>query len=155
MLGRRTGSLCAKGVEIVLKILIVDDSDSLRFILKAFFKNVGICDEAVDGAQAVEMVRASLPAGGYDVIFMDIMMPEMDGLQATRRIGEMLDDENVQPEDRPRVVMLTCLSDSRHMLEAQYECGADAYITKPFEREVLFETLGNLGLLANPLRGEE
>ncbi len=138
----------------MLRILIVDDSDSLRFILKAFFKNIGTCDEAVNGAQAVEMVRRSLGGDGYDVVLMDIMMPEMDGMEATRRIRDLFDDENVQSEDRPRVVMLTCLSDSEHMVRAQYECGADAYITKPFEREVLLETLANLGLLPVPLDGD-
>lgn len=140
----------------MLKILIVDDSDSLRFILKAFFKDVGECDEAVDGAKGVEAVRATLDGGdGYDVIFMDIMMPDVDGLEATRQIKDLLDDENVQHEDRPRIVMLTCLSDAANMLTAQYECGADAYITKPFERETLFETLGNLGVMESPLRDED
>lgn len=135
----------------VLKILIVDDSDSLRFILKAFFKGIANCDEASDGEQAVDMVRSSLGNGAYDVIFMDIMMPEMDGLEATRAIIDMLEERGLEKSERPRIVMLTCLADSKHMLEAQYECGADAYITKPFERQILFETMGNLGLLANPL----
>jgi len=135
----------------VLKILLVDDSDSLRFILKAFFKNVGTCDEAANGQQAVELVRRSLDIDLYDVIFMDIMMPEVDGLDATRQIVEMLDAEAIDYAERPKIVMLTCLSGSKHMLEAQYECGADSYITKPFEREVLFETLINLGLLPSPL----
>jgi len=139
----------------VIRILIVDDSDSLRFLLKAFFKDVGRCDEAENGARAVEMVRESLRGEGYDVVFMDIMMPEMDGLEATRRIRDLLDDENVPREARPRIIMLTCLSDARHMLEAQFECGADAYVTKPFDRAILFEMLANMGLMANPLDVEQ
>jgi two-component system chemotaxis response regulator CheY len=138
----------------VLRILIVDDSDSLRFLLKAFFKGVGACDEAADGAQAVDRVRASLGGAGYDVVFMDIMMPGMDGLEATRRIRDLLDDENVAYEDRPRIIMLTCVSDSEYMVKAQYECGADAYVTKPFDRAILFEMLGNMGLMSTPLDGE-
>ncbi|MCK9241430.1 response regulator [Desulfocurvus sp.] len=138
----------------MLRILVVDDSDSLRFLLKAFFKDVGVCDEAPDGARAVELVRESLGGVGYDVVFMDIMMPGMDGLEATRRIRDLLDEENVGYEARPRIVMLTCVSDSRYMLEAQYECGADAYVTKPFGRDLLFEVLANMGLVASPLDGE-
>lgn len=139
----------------MLNILIVDDSDSLRFILKAYFKNLGSCDEAVTGLQAVERVRDALAAGKkYDVVLMDIMMPEMDGLEATKAIGELLDEENVLHEDRPKVVMLTCLNDPKNMIEAQYQNGAAAYITKPFEREILFETFANLGLIPNPLDQE-
>jgi len=139
----------------VLRILIVDDSNSLRFLLKAFFKDVGRCDEAENGAQAVELVRESLRGEGYDVVFMDIMMPELDGMEATRRIRDLLDDENVPREARPRIIMLTCLSDARHMLQAQYECGADAYVTKPFDRAILFEMLANMGLMSNPLDREQ
>jgi len=140
----------------VLEILIVDDSDSLRFILKAFFKNHGRCREAVNGRQAVEMVKKSLDEGPrFDAILMDIMMPEMDGLQATKTIMEMLDERDVPREERPRVIMLTCLNDPRHMMEAQYKNGASAYITKPFERDILFETLANLGLMPSPLDVED
>lgn len=136
----------------MLNVLLVDDSDSLRYILKAFLKEIAHCDEAVNGREAVTMVRESLESGkGYDLILMDIMMPDVDGLDATRRINTLLDEENVQPDCRPKIVMLTCLNDSKHMLEAQYECGAAAYITKPFERDILFETIKNLDLIDNPL----
>lgn len=140
----------------MLKILIVDDSDSLRYLLKSFLKEVGVCDEAVNGREAVSRVRDSLDAGGlYDLVIMDIMMPQVDGLDAVRRIATLLEEQGVARECWPKIVMLTCLGDSKHMMEALYECGADAYITKPFERDVLFETITNLDLLENPLNVAE
>ncbi|BBD09599.1 putative response regulator receiver protein [Desulfovibrio ferrophilus] len=140
----------------MLNILIVDDSDSLRFILKAFFKNIGHCQEAVNGRQAVARVKAALDKGErFDVILMDIMMPELDGLDATKAIVALFEERDVPKQDRPKVIMLTCLNDPKHMIEAQYQCGACSYITKPFEREILFETFANLGLMPNPLDGED
>ncbi|MBU1003205.1 MAG: response regulator [Proteobacteria bacterium] len=139
----------------MLEILIVDDSDSLRFILKAFFKDIGHCQEAVNGRQAVQKVVDALDRGQrFDVILMDIMMPEKDGLDATKDIMALLNERQVPEEQRPKVIMLTCLNDPKNMLDSQYLYGASAYITKPFERELLFETFANLGLAPSPLDAE-
>lgn len=136
----------------MLDILIVDDSDSLRFILKAFFKGIGRCQEAVNGRQAVDKVRETLDKGErFDAILMDIMMPEKDGLEATRDIVALLEERGIPKEQRPKIIMLTCLNDPKNMLESQYLHGASAYITKPFERELLLETFANLGLTPLPL----
>ena len=87
----------------------------------------------------------------YDLVVMDVMMPAMDGLEATRTIVELLEGRAVPQEKRARVVMLTCLSDPQHMIEAQYQCGADAYLTKPLEPETLWEVLASLGLADSSL----
>ena len=76
----------------------------------------------IDGAQAV----AAVERGHYDLVFMDIQMPEMDGYEATRRIRKRLAREN-----QPRIVALTAnalLGDREKCLAA----GADSYVTKPF-----------------------
>jgi two-component system chemotaxis response regulator CheY len=81
---------------------------------------------------------------------MDIMMPEVDGLTAVKKIRRMESAAEVPPERRAGIVMLSSLSDAKHMMEAQYECGADLYLTKPVERDTLLEALANLGLTVGP-----
>jgi two-component system chemotaxis response regulator CheY len=112
----------------------------------------GRCDEARNGLEAVEAYAASIrDQERYHVVFMDIMMPEMDGLTATRKIRTLEQAFKVPEDARARIVMVSCLDDPTHIIQAQFESGADAYMTKPYEAALLDETLRNLDLLPNPL----
>ena len=78
---------------------------------------------AYDGAAAVELARS----GGFDLIILDLMMPEIDGLEACMRIREF---SNVP------IIMLTARSEDTDKIIG-FECGADDYITKPFSSRML------------------
>ena len=95
-----------------MKILVVDDE---RLLVKGVKFNL---ECAYDGAAAVEMARN----GRYDLIILDVMMPEVDGQEACLRIREF---SNVP------IIMLTAKSEDADKLMG-FECGADDYITKPF-----------------------
>ena len=102
-----------------MKILVVDDERLLVKGIKFNLENEGYQVEcAYDGAAAVELART----GGFDLIILDLMMPEIDGLEACMRIREF---SNVP------IIMLTARSEDTDKIIG-FECGADDYITKPF-----------------------
>ncbi len=101
------------------KILVVDDEKLLVKGMKFNLENEGYQVEcAYDGAAAVELARNSR----FDLIVLDVMMPEVDGLEACMRIREF---SNVP------IIMLTAKSEDADKLMG-FECGADDYLTKPF-----------------------
>ena len=102
-----------------MKILVVDDERLLVKGIKFNLENEGYQVEcAYDGAAAVELARE----GQFDLIILDLMMPEIDGLEACMRIREF---SNVP------IIMLTARSEDTDKIIG-FECGADDYITKPF-----------------------
>ena len=102
-----------------MKILVVDDEKLLVKGMKFNLENEGYQVEcAYDGAAAVELARN----GQFDLIILDVMMPEVDGLEACMRIREF---SNVP------IIMLTAKSEDADKLMG-FECGADDYLIKPF-----------------------
>ena len=102
-----------------MKILVVDDEQVLVKGLKFNLQNEGYTVEtAYDGATAVELARS----GGFDLILLDLMMPEVDGLTACMQIREF---SNVP------IIMLTARGEDTDILLG-FEYGADDYVTKPF-----------------------
>ena len=102
-----------------MKILVVDDEKTLVKGIKFNLENEGYRVEcAYDGAAAVELARNEK----FDLLILDVMMPEVDGLEACMRIREF---SNVP------IIMLTAKSEDSDKLMG-FECGADDYLTKPF-----------------------
>lgn len=102
-----------------MRILVVDDERLLVKGMKFNLENEGYEVEcAYDGASAVELARN----GKFDLLILDVMMPEVDGLEACMRIREF---SNVP------IIMLTAKSEDADKLMG-FECGGDDYITKPF-----------------------
>ena len=102
-----------------MKILVVDDEKTLVKGIKFNLENEGYQVEcAYDGAAAVELARNNR----FDLLILDVMMPEVDGLEACMRIREF---SNVP------IIMLTAKSEDADKLMG-FECGADDYLTKPF-----------------------
>ena len=106
------------------KILIADDEEKIRLLIKKYGEYEGhIVHEAENGIQAVAMCRN----GGYDVVIMDIMMPELNGLSATREIRKF--------SDVP-VIMLSASGEEYDRISG-FEFGADDYVVKPFSPKEL------------------
>ena len=105
--------------EEYMKILVVDDEKLLVKGIKFNLENEGYQVEcAYDGASAVELART----GNFDLIILDLMMPEIDGLEACVRIREF---------SSVPIIMLTARCEDTDKIIG-FECGADDYITKPF-----------------------
>lgn len=111
------------------KIMLVDDAAFMRMMIKNTLTQQGYTDivEAQDGAEAVTKFAAENP----DLVFMDITMPNMDGLQALKKIKE----------DHPgaRIVMCTAMGQETMVLDA-IKSGAQDFIVKPFTPERIAET---------------
>lgn len=107
------------------KILVVDDEDRIRRLIRMYLeRDEYIVEEAEDGKQALEMALEN----NYDAILLDIMMPEMDGIEVCERLRE----EKMTP-----VIMLTAKGEETNRVQG-FEAGADDYIVKPFSpREVV------------------
>jgi two-component system chemotaxis response regulator CheY len=132
------------------KILIVDDSAAIRERLVEILSPYAACEVATNGREAVDLIKISQGTGDdFDLILMDIIMPEKDGLTAVKEIREFESLMGWKGDDRLTIIIATTIKDPSRIVIAQYECGADAYIAKPFTRETVLQTLNNNGLSTN------
>lgn len=108
-----------------MHILIVDDESNIRSLIRKYAAFEGCtADEAESGMQAVEMCRA----GRYDLVIMDVMMPEMDGFSAVREIRRF---------SQVPVLMLSARGEEYDRIHG-FEVGVDDYVVKPFSpRELM------------------
>jgi two-component system chemotaxis response regulator CheY len=112
------------------KILLVDDAAFMRMMLKTTLTQAGYTEilEAADGAQAVETYQAEKP----DMVFMDITMPNKDGLEALKEI-KALDPEAT-------VVMCSAMGQEAMVMDS-IKSGAKDFIVKPFKPERILSTI--------------
>lgn len=114
-----------------IRVVIVDDHDSVRAILRALFaaeEDIDVVAEATNGREAVEMVGASHP----DVVIMDLNMPVLDGISATREIL------HVSPDSR---VLVFSANRDPASLQKVADAGAAGYIFKPATRQILISAV--------------
>lgn len=119
------------GERMPISILLAEDNIVNQKVATRLFKKIGYKIEmANNGLEAIKALEQS----SYDLVFMDIQMPEMDGLEATRQIIAKWGDA------RPRIVALTANA-MREDKEKCYEAGMDDYLTKPFKPIELEEAI--------------
>jgi DNA-binding NarL/FixJ family response regulator len=126
-----------------IRVLLADDHARFRQGVASLLAAEGgfeVVGQAVDGQQALEMARELMP----DVILMDVSMPVMDGLAATRRIKAEM--------PHVRIVVFTVSDGERTLFEA-IQCGAEAYLPKKIDPQVLCGTLRGVVRGEVPCRG--
>lgn len=117
--------------------LIVDDSRVIRKVARQIFESIGFgCDEAEDGQKALEASEKNLP----DFVLLDWNMPIMNGLEYLRALRQLPGGQN------PVVVFCTTENDLNHIQEALM-AGANEYIMKPFDADIIRSKLIQLGLI--------
>lgn len=130
-----------------MKLLIVDDDLYSRLLLKEYVSPFGDCDMAVDGEEAVKAFEVCLDSGNpYNVIFLDIMMPKMDGQTALKKIRQIEQDRGIMGLDCVKIIMSTALDDSKNIMEA-FRSQCEAYITKPYSKNSIIDTLKSLNMI--------
>ncbi len=123
------------------RILIVEDDAEIRRYLRQELSSAYQIEESSNGREALEKVFRKEP----DLVISDVMMPEMDGLTLCRKIKQ-----NIHLNHIP-VILLTARVQSEDNIEG-LDTGADAYVTKPFNMDVLRHTVRNLVLSRDILR---
>ena len=118
------------------RILVVEDNELNMEIICTILENYGIkTEQAVNGKEAVRRMEESVP-GYYDMIFMDIMMPEMDGLEATRTI------RNLDREDCKKIPIYAMSANAfDEDVKRSLASGMNGHLSKPVNLQVLEKTL--------------
>lgn len=115
------------------KVLIVEDEDEIRQYIKDELCSDYRISESLNGKEALEIALKEMP----DLIVSDVMMPEMDGITLCKKIKQNINISHIP------VILLTAKSKTEDRIEG-LEIGADAYIVKPFNTELLKTTVHNL-----------
>jgi len=139
-----------------LRVLVVEDDFSSRLVLQGLLAKYGECHIAVNGKEAVEAFRTMREAGqAYDLICLDVRMPEMDGQQALEFIRDLEGGESAQ---RPgvRIFMTTSIRNIKTVV-ASFKALCDAYLIKPIDGRELQEHLRSFNLIGRQaaVRAEE
>lgn len=130
-----------------VRILVVDDSQDILNYFRRVFCGLKIkCDFASNGIDAVELVRKSTGKGiSYDIIFIDYLMEDVDGIETVQNIKKIIGD-NIY-------VIMISITDWNIIEKRALEAGVTRFIQKPLFRSVIFNTIGELVLKNEPLKG--
>ena len=131
-----------------MRFLVVEDDFTSRKLMQRMLAPYGEVDVAVNGQEAVEAFEAALrDAKPYELVCMDIMMPEMDGQEALKRIRQIERLNERSGPDEAKVIMTTALDDPKNVVEAYYKGGATSYVPKPIDRQLFLQLLRNIGII--------
>lgn len=129
-----------------MKILIAEDDKFSRLFMKEFMADYGACTLSENGMEALDRYIEALQSGEpFDLLCLDIMMPEVDGLKVLKVIRELEEQNGIAPEQRVKIIMMTAVSDMDNINEA-FEIGCDAYASKPINVDKIKEVLSGLGI---------
>lgn len=131
----------------IMRILIAEDNLTNRRLMLKYLESLGKCDTVEDGEKAVESVRQSLEQGRpYELICMDVMMPNMDGHEAVVEIRRLEQEMHLAEKDRVKVIMTTAVDSARSFKIAE-TAGANGYLIKPVRKLQLYDELEKLSLV--------
>ena len=131
-----------------MKTLIVEDDPVSSQVLEKMMARHGSIDVVHDGGQAVERFRQAQDSGeGFSLVLMDIMMPEVNGLESVQEIRAREKATAAGLSQRVKIIMTTALNDPRTLMKALYESDADSYLVKPITLDRLDQELRSLKLI--------
>jgi two-component system chemotaxis response regulator CheY len=118
---------------MALRVLLVDDSPVIHSLLQRVLErnNYEICGHAMNGKEGLEMFQSLCP----DLIFMDISMPVMNGIEATENIKKLNPDA--------KIIMLSAMGDDEIIAEAK-EKGIDVFLKKPFDDYKIISAIASI-----------
>jgi two-component system chemotaxis response regulator CheY len=130
-----------------MKSLIVEDDNTCGFIFQSMLKKYGECDLLTSGFDAIRAYEASLDQGEpYECIIVDIMMPDMNGVEVLSGIRLLEKDRNIEFPFNVRVILTTALDDEvNRSIEANLDPLTEAYLPKSSYPDALLDKLTMFG----------
>jgi two-component system chemotaxis response regulator CheY len=130
-----------------MKTLIVEDDFTCRLLLQGFLSRFGDCHIAVNGNEAVTAFSAAASHGTpYDLICMDIAMPEMNGREALTKIRTLEEERGILSSQGTKIIMTTSSTAVQDMV-GSFRALCDAYLTKPVDTAQLLGHLRTMRLV--------
>ncbi len=140
-----TAPATAPGKDGKLRMLVVEDDFVTRHLEISLMRNFGECEVAVNGKEAISAFELrSIEGRPYDLILLDIMIPEMDGHGVLKRIREFENERGVREIDRTKVIIISGLRDMGNISRSFRE-QTDSYIVKPITKKKIERELSRLG----------
>ena len=130
-----------------MNILIVEDEPISQKLMSRQLETYGSITLVDTGSKAIEAIRQSLHEQRlFDVVFLDIKIPEPDGQEVLKQIATMEEEHHIPAESRTKVIMTSSLDDPMNVVTA-FQHGCAGYLTKPLKRDYLEAEMRKLGLL--------
>jgi two-component system, chemotaxis family, chemotaxis protein CheY len=130
-----------------MRFLVVDDDFACRRLMYKFLLNYGEVDITIDGMEAVDAFNMALDEGKpYDAVFLDVMMPNLDGKKTLKMIRDIETVRAVDSEQKVKIIMTTALNDIT-TVDQTFELGCEAYAAKPIDTDKLLTVMKKLGLI--------
>lgn len=130
-----------------MRTLIVEDDPISRRLLEKILSPLGECRAVVNGREAVaHFSQALIERKPYDLVCLDIMMPEMDGHECLKTLRRIEHEMQVPLLGKSKIVMTTALDSASNIAEAS-RGGCTAYLVKPIRKDHLFSTLREYQLM--------
>lgn len=130
-----------------MKILVIDDDFSSLKVATSMLEAYGECTGVLNGKEGFELFKKGIDSGiPYDVILLDIMMPELNGHELLKTIRAWEQDHNITGLDGVKIIMTTALDDNQNIMQAfRFQC--EGYLVKPITRKKIIAQLQSLGLI--------
>lgn len=129
-----------------MNILIVDDDYVSRTKMRTVLQDLGTCTDEESSLKALDVFKKALDTGKpFDLVTLDIQMPDLDGTEMLARLRETEKSRNIPQSARSRIFMVTAHSHKDSLLTC-FKAGCDGFIVKPFTRETILAKLEVLGL---------
>ncbi len=129
-----------------MKSLIIEDDYITSQVMQEILLAFGEADVAENGFKGLELFTTALVDNKkYNVIFLDIMMPELDGQQVLAQIRRIEEDYEILGLDGVKIIMTTALDDFDNIKTA-FKNQCEGYIVKPIDKDKIIEKVVNLGL---------
>ncbi|MCK5099328.1 MAG: response regulator [Desulfobacteraceae bacterium] len=131
-----------------MKALVVDDEVVSRKKMIKILGKYGECEQAENGKEAIEKFSVNAVDGTdpFDVITLDISMPDISGIDVLKRIRNIEEEKSVSKENQVKILMVTSKSD-KEVVRSSIEGGCNDYIIKPFNNQSIQIKLERVGLI--------
>ncbi|MBF0427280.1 MAG: response regulator [Magnetococcales bacterium] len=131
-----------------LKMLVVDDEAPNRMLLKAILDPFGMVDVAYNGEEAIEAFELQLvDQDPYDAVFLDIMMPILDGHQTLAKIRKIEREMGIRPNEEAAVLMVSALDSPKDVCNAFFKGFCTDYIKKPITKNLIVNAMVKCNLI--------